>query len=65
MKVILSPKYQVVIPKKIREDLRLKKGQKFERPLFLRRSVLKYLSLIVLDLVGISNFAAVVLGVDL
>lgn len=29
MKVILSPKYQVVIPKKIREDLRLKKGQKF------------------------------------
>lgn len=65
MKVILSPKYQVVIPKKIREDLRLKKGQKFERPLFLRRSVLKYFSLIVLDLVGISNFAAVVLGVDL
>jgi AbrB family looped-hinge helix DNA binding protein len=28
--VTLSPKYQVVIPKRIREKLRVKKGQKFQ-----------------------------------
>ncbi|MBN2364762.1 MAG: AbrB/MazE/SpoVT family DNA-binding domain-containing protein [Calditrichaeota bacterium] len=28
--VTLSPKYQVVIPKKIRERLKVKKGQKFQ-----------------------------------
>jgi AbrB family looped-hinge helix DNA binding protein len=27
--VTLSPKYQVVIPKRIREQLKVKKGQKF------------------------------------
>jgi len=29
MEVILSPKYQLVVPKKLREKLNLKKGQKF------------------------------------
>ena len=28
--VTLSPKYQVVIPKRIRERLKVKKGQKFQ-----------------------------------
>ncbi len=28
--VTVSPKYQVVIPKKIRERLKVKKGQKFQ-----------------------------------
>jgi AbrB family looped-hinge helix DNA binding protein len=28
--VTLSPKYQVVIPKRIREQLKVKKGQKFQ-----------------------------------
>jgi len=29
MEVTLSPKYQLVVPKKLREKLNLKKGQKF------------------------------------
>ena len=29
MEVTLSPKYQLVVPKKVREKLNLKKGQKF------------------------------------
>lgn len=28
--VTLSPKYQVVIPKRIREKMKIKKGQKFQ-----------------------------------
>jgi len=29
MEVVLSPKYQIVMPKEVRENLGLKKGQKF------------------------------------
>ncbi len=29
MEVVLSPKYQIVIPKEVRENLGSKKGQKF------------------------------------
>lgn len=29
MEVVLSPKYQIAIPREIRENLGLKKGQKF------------------------------------
>ena len=29
MEVVLSPKYQIVMPKEVRETLGLKKGQKF------------------------------------
>ena len=29
MEVILSPKYQIVMPKEVRKNLGLKKGQKF------------------------------------
>ncbi len=28
--VILSPKYQIVIPKRVRDRLKVKKGQKFQ-----------------------------------
>lgn len=30
MEAILSPKYQILLPKKLREPLGLKKGQKFQ-----------------------------------
>lgn len=29
MEVVLSPKYQIVIPRQVRENLGLKKGQRF------------------------------------
>ena len=29
MQVVLSPKYQIVIPREVRENLGLKKGQRF------------------------------------
>lgn len=30
MEIVLSPKYQVVIPKKIRKELKLKSGQRLQ-----------------------------------